>query len=330
MSNRKTPRVSESLQSSDKLTLFKANAHPSEAAIFWGAVFQHPTFVRAAVRALNLQGEPFRMVVGSEDVGYVALISHRRKTIKTVTLPLLFQYFGPMFYEDHNQDHHFLQFDRYLASICDFAYFSMPPMWNETVAYGTGWTCIQKNTLVFTKDRLRRWGSDFLYRVRKKIKIARREKVEISLVDTVPKGLWSASYARRDTKTPIAEQTLIEWCEALVEDSLIKIFAAHVEGKAVAFRGQLIYRGYAYDWVGGSDPAYHPLGVNQLLMAEIGDQLSKSDVHTWDLVGGDIESIAEFKRSFGAIDTPHCHIHKSYNMKGRLFELMRSIKHGRR
>jgi hypothetical protein len=97
----------------------------------------------------------------------------------------------------------------------------------------------------------------------------------------------------------------------------------------VAFRGELLYGRFAYDWIAGSDPEYHPTGANQLLMAEIGREFSSLNLEAWDLVGGGgLNSISEFKKSFGAREIAYCQTYRSFGIKGRLFERLRKMRHG--
>jgi CelD/BcsL family acetyltransferase involved in cellulose biosynthesis len=107
---------------------------------------------------------------------------------------------------------------------------------------------------------------------------------------------------------------------------MLRIYIAKTNGDPIAFRGQLLQGEFAYDWIAGSDPEFHATGANQLLMAEIGHELAGGGIKIWDLVGGQIKSIADFKRSFGAREFYHYQAYKSFNIRGKIFGVMRKLK----
>ena len=153
--------------------------------------------------------------------------------------------------------------------------------------------------------------------------------MEIGRSGCLPAELWEKAYGRRGLGPPIAPHLLDRWVRALMDASLLQIFSARIGGVTIAFRGELILGDFAYDWIAGSDPAHHSSGANQLLMAEIRRELAGLNLKAWDLVKGKVASIADYKRSFGAKDIPYYQACRSYGAKGKAFEIMRSIRHGR-
>ena len=177
---------------------------------------------------------------------------------------------------------------------------------------------------------MKKWGQGFKDDVKNKIRKASREKIEIARTDRFPKQLWETAYSRHGISPPIDPASLERWCQALVASSLLRIYVAKLDGAEIAFRGELLFGDYGYDWIAGSDPSFHSNGANQLLMAEIGRELSVLGLSAWDLVGGEIPSIADFKRSFGADEIPYFQASCAFGFKGKTFEWLRRLRHGRK
>jgi len=294
----------------------------------WGGVFWHPAFASAAGKILELSGKSTGIVYDQNLIGLSNLLFRNRSGLNSASIPLLFQYYGPLFFDARDIRILWEQFDEYLLRSFDFAYLSLPPNSLPLAAISSDWRVVKGHTLAVGSADLQGWGNSFKDDVRNKISKARREKVRISVIDYLPEDLWAVSFARKKLSTPITPAALAEWCRSLTGHSLLRIFAASIDGLDVAFRGELIYGDFAYDWIAGSEPSFHSTGANQLLMAEIGLELSKKPLLTWDLVGGDIKAIADFKKSFGALEIEHLRLYRSFNLKGSIFKYLRSLKHG--
>ncbi|OGC96533.1 MAG: hypothetical protein A2W25_02555 [candidate division Zixibacteria bacterium RBG_16_53_22] len=292
----------------------------------WGGVFYHPVFVSSGARVLKLRGEP-RYISRDGMPGVSNVLYHNRPGITVATLPLMFQYFGPLTFAPAEEPSSGCRILFALPDQIDYAYFSLPPS-IDTSRIPRNWRIHPQRTLVVDRQGLGLWGNFFRDDVKNKIRKGRREKVIISQTSRLPKELWDIAYARKSLRAPIDPSALEQWCDELVAASLLTIHVASIDGKPVAFRGQLVFGEYAYDWIAGSDPQYHSTGANQLLMAEIGDEISKMNLYAWDLVGGQVESIADFKKSFGAAEVVHYHVSAALTPKGRLYSALRKLRYG--
>lgn len=252
----------------------------------------------------------------------------RHRPLKISTLPLLFQYYGLLMLDEENIAMAGSAFDYYFHKNLDYAYFSLPPYMNEFAESLTDWQRIKVLNLFCDREILSRWGTDFLYMVKKQIKKAKRNGIIVERIDNIPMEIWRKAFERKYLATPIHSEQLARWSRQLIDKSLLNVYAAKIEGRAIAFRAELMQGKFAYDWIAGSDPEFNIMGVNQILMAEIGDYLRERNIKIWDLVGGQIKGVAEFKRSFGARDIYHYHISKSYNAKGSLYHFLREIRNG--
>lgn len=294
----------------------------------WGGIFYHPRFVGPAGENLNLRGESCFLVSAGDSSCALNLLLQDRNIVRAATIPLMFQYFGPLFLDKDSEERSMSEVDRYLSGACDFAYFSFSPGFRPGAGFPSGWHPIRAVTLALAADELNNWGGCFRDDVKNKIRKAKRESVKIEPVRSLPAELWSLAYTRRGLKPPMEPPALARWCGRLMADSLLKLYVAKIDENPIAFRGQLILGQFAYDWIAGSDPEFHATGANQLLMAEIGHELAGMGITTWDLVGGQIKSIADFKKSFGAREFYHYLAYKSFSVRGRIFSIARKLKNG--
>ncbi len=275
---------------------------------------------------MGLEGSAKIIEYDGNKIGISNMLFRKRSGIKVATIPLLFQYFGPVFYDSSFEENFLKPVIDHYKETCDFIYLSFTPEFNSIGELSGGWKIRRSSTLAITDSELSSWGNNFRDDVRNKINKANREKVQIIQSDAFNERLWELSFARKGMKPPIKPSYLNKWCSELLNGSLLHIYTAVVDGREAAFRGQLIYGRFAYDWIAGSDPEYHHLGTNQLLMAEIGRELRKKGITIWDLVDGSIKGIAEFKRSFGAVEYHHWQVYKAIGVKGKLFGALRRMK----
>jgi len=295
----------------------------------WGGVFFHPLFIEPAREALNLHGSPQLISIENNPVFISNLITGNSGGIRRAALPLLFQYYGIIPAESNAGSLLADDAMQYFKEKCDFAYFSFTPDFPIEVFADIGWIFRKQSTMALRGDELSAWGNNFRDDVKNKIRKAGRESVHIEEIESLPDEIWSTVFSRRKLAAPISPKRLRKWCDSLMKNSLLKIYAAFIDRSAVAFRGELFHGKYAYDWIAGSLPEFHSTGCNQLLMAEIGSNLKSGGCETWDLVGGGLKGIDDFKKSFGAREYDHYHGEISFNMKGRLFSVLRKLRHAR-
>jgi hypothetical protein len=320
------PRAPGKLQSSNKISFGDHLSHESRLEKSWGGIFYHPAFTAPARDILKLQGRPSYITFDRQQIGAINLLWGKHSFFRAATLPLLFQYYGPLILNNTPCSTVLMELNNYLADLCDFAFLSFPPDIRSLDGFPSAWNTIRNLTLALQAEDLKRWGQDFKDDVKNKIKKAAREKVEIYETNELPLNLWETAYARRGLKAPINPGWLDSWCRALIDASLLRIFTAKKDNAVIAFRGELVLGDFAYDWIAGSDPEFHSSGANQLLMAQIGRELSSLGLAAWDLVGGEVAGIADFKRSFGARDVPYFQAWRSFGLKGRIFEIARKMR----
>ncbi|UCC80323.1 MAG: GNAT family N-acetyltransferase [Candidatus Zixiibacteriota bacterium] len=311
---------------SSKIAFTEAVPEDSQLSSIWGGVFFHPSFVKNGAKYLGLEGSARTIEYDGNIVGISNVLSRKRVGIRAATIPLLFQYFGPVFYDPAFEENFFKRVVDYYEETCDFIYLSLTPEFNSIAQFSNDWTISKSTTLAVTEKEFGGWGNYFRDDVKNKINKANREKVRIVQSDSFNGRLWELSFIRKGKRPPIKPQDLNKWCSDLLDISILKIYSAFMDNVEVAFRGQLVSGQFAYDWIAGSDPDYHHHGTNQLLMAEIGSELKNKGITVWDLVDGSIKGIADFKKSFGAVEYHHWHACKAPGIKGKIFAALRRIK----
>jgi hypothetical protein len=292
----------------------------------WGGVFYHTAFTSSAAKALNLNDAAIAIESHNQVVGAANLLYRPKLIFHPATIPLLFQYYGPILYPDGESELS-AEFEECLSRHFDFAYLSIPPD-IKISQFSKRWKIIPQKTPAILSNGLNSWGNGFRDDVKNKIRKAKREHIEITRGESFPAELWRQTFSHRKMPTPIPVDSLSDWCDDLIKASLLNIYLAKLENRIVAFRCELVFGGFAYDWLAGSDPEFHSTGANQFLMAEIGNEMASLNLRAWDLVGGQVGSIDDFKKSFGAEEIGYLHAIKAFNIKGRIFAMLRNLRNG--
>ena len=292
---------------------------------FPGSVFYHPDFLEISAAVTGLLFQPVLCFDKDELVGLANILSGGKYGFKTVMIPPFFQYFGPVsFSEKQDVFKHLLDF---ISSFADTSVLSLTPEQSSRFS-SSGWKIKNRLTYYLKPDTFDKMKSRCLRNAKKKVNMAARNGVRAATTDKFPEELYLASFARKGLKTPFDIHKLRNWVYSLQAAGLTETFVAVADDHPVAFRTELIWGGYAYDWLAGAATDYLQLGVNQYLMLAIGENLHNRGISHWDLLGGDIKSIAVFKKSFGAAAAGHYEIEKSFTLKGRIYRRLMKFKAG--
>jgi len=240
-----------------------------------------------------------------------------------MTIPKFFQYYGPVAFESPAEVLPALE--KYVGQNADLAIFSIAPQNTDPPMYSR-WNITERLTYNLKPDSLENLRKGCFDDVKNKLNKAAKSGIEIRVGEKFPYDIYEATFKRQGLKPPIPEPELTRWVDRLTEAGLAKTFIAYQSGRPLAFRTQLIAHGYAYDWLAGSFPESNPLGVNQFLIVNIGQELYNGKIENWDLLGGDIKSIGEFKRSFGSIPQKHMQIERGFTLKGKIYRQLMKIR----
>jgi hypothetical protein len=290
---------------------------------FSGSIFYHPDYLESASDILNLQFKPLVCLSTGVLTGIANLLIGGRFNIKTALIPRLFQYYGPVAITGNANV--FKCVTKAIENEIDTAVFSIRPEESSRSDWG-GWHLINRLTYYLKPDTFENMKSCCFPDVKNKINKAIKANVEVKNISRFPYEIYQASFKRQKSAPPLGEEHLSAWVERLTNLNLATTFAAIFEGKTVAFRTQLFWGGYAYDWLAGAYPDYNHLGVNQILILKIGEQFYHKDVKNWDLLGGDIKSIADFKKSFGSTPKSHLQLEKNFSMRGMVYRWLMKYK----
>ncbi len=293
---------------------------------FVGSIFYDYDFLVLSAAILGLKVHPIVILDGSEPLGIANLVVKARPAIKSCTIPHHFQYYGPLIHGKPRECWEAI--DSYLSDHFDLAVFSLVPE-TEGDFIDDRWLRRKRVTFRLEPAAFETLRDRCTDDVKNKLNKAARSGIEIEQVKEFPRAIYRATFARHKLKPPVDDSILHRWIENLDDRGLIKIFVAKVQGVPVAFRAQLRYGRFAYDWLAGSLPEYHPLGVNQFLMLHIGRDHFDRGVQLWDLCGGDVPAVADFKRSFGPTQVSHYEIERRFSFRGNLYRSLMKFR-GRR
>jgi len=290
-----------------------------------GGIFYHPDFLLAASRILGLKFNPLICFTSNKLTGIANLLTGEKYSVKTALIPSLFQYYGPVsLVKDEDIMNELIE---HINNNYDTAVFSLVPEYDLKLI-PQKWQVKKRLTYYLKPDDFDTMKSRSIHGARKQVNKSIKERIEFRHENKFYPDIYLASFKRQNIKSPLDIGLLTDWVIKLIELKLASNFVAIIDGQPVAFRTQLVFGRYAYDWLAGCHPEYLNLGVNNFLVLKIGDYLYKKGIINWDLMGGDIESIGKFKKSFGSIPIQHFQIERNFNCKGRFYRLLMKAKAG--
>lgn len=270
-----------------------------------------------------MKPNPVAILKDNHVVGLANFMLSGKFGFKTMTIPKFFQYYGPILFDSDIGLYDAVE--KYLKQNTNLAIFSLTPEFSNQFKSGL-WKKYDRLTYYMKPDTIENLRNNCFDDVKNKLNKAAKSGVDIKTIDEFPYDIYRATFERRNLNPPIPKSQLVLWVTRLAQAGLAKTYAAYKSDKLMAFRTQLIANGYAYDWLAGSLPDANSLGVNQLLVLTIGQELLKAHVINWDLLGGDIKSIGDFKRSFGSIERRHLQIERAFSSKGKIYRSLMNLK----
>ena len=299
------------------------NSVRADVLSFPGSIFYHPDFLRAASVHLGLQFRPLLCYQSGELCGIANLLGRERLNIKSAAIPQLFQYCGLITMGERGGL--FEAFERKLAENYDLAVLSLTADESRKYAYA-GWRQRKRLTYYLRPDKFESMKRHCSPTFKKKLNKALRSGITFETPAEFPYKIYLMTFQRRGKRPPVAKDRLIEWVNTLTKLKLAETHLALIDNKAVAFRSQLLWADTACDWLAGADPAYSSTGVNQLIMLHIGEVHADKGITHWDLLGGDLPGIGQFKRSFGSQPVHHLQIEKNFSSKGRFYRGLMKLR----
>lgn len=133
--------------------------------------------------------------------------------------------------------------------------------------------------------------------------------------------LLAERYAERGRALPLPPDNLVPFIERMREEKLVRIFTATPTGGASPEAAvAILHDGHtAHYWVAGSRPG----PAMTVLLGEMLPRLHADGLTTFDFVGANTPSIAEFKRRFSPTLTPYFRLEK---IRPRALRVLYSLK----
>ncbi|MEP0548504.1 MAG: GNAT family N-acetyltransferase [Rhodothermales bacterium] len=132
-------------------------------------------------------------------------------------------------------------------------------------------------------------------------------------------ALVEASHARQGQSLGIASESAAALAHGLAEDGLVRAFVARRDGTAEAGLLVLSDGRTAHYWLAGSEPG----AAMTVLLGHVLPRLREEGVATFDFVGANTPSIAEFKRRFGSALVPYFRARHTARPELRLLDRLR-------
>jgi len=294
-----------------------------DSLAFPGAIFYHPEFLEIAACVQKLNYNPVVFKRDNEILAIANILQRKKFTVRSSTIPHLFQYYGPLILKNDPQIASAIE--KHLRPVTDTAIFSITP---ELTGVGRfpGWRIYPRLTYYLAPDSYENMKTRCDATFKKKLNKAAAADLTISQIDKFPWHIYEATFSRKKLAPPLDRQTTCDWVEKLTARGFAATYMIEYEGEMVAFRTELVYNEYASDWLAGSLYDFPKIGINQFLMLKIGEILFRKGISHWDLSGGDIEGVRQFKRSFGAEAKAHIQLEKSFSIKGWVYRKAMKLK----
>jgi hypothetical protein len=297
----------------------------SDALDFPGSIFYEPDFLETASQIQKLDFKPVIVMQNDRVVGLANYLIGGKRGVKVAAIPRLFQYFGPIaLIDDQDIYYHLIE---PLENLVDTAIFSLTPETSRNFD-NKHWTMKDRLTYFLCPDTFNRLRKKCIKSARRRVNQGMNSNIIVDTIAEFPRQLYQASFNRQKAKPPIDIDTLSIWIEKLAELKLLTNYVAIVDSQPAAFITILKYGKFAYTWLSGADTKYLNIGVNNYLILKVGELLYNEGILSIDMVGGDIESIGEFKKSVGGVPAVHYQIEKDFNLKGKLYRMLMKIKAG--
>ncbi len=291
---------------------------------FPGSVFYEPIFLITAAEVLNLEFEPAIAIRDNKVIGLANFLIGKRAGIRSASIPRLFQYYGPIGLGDDPGTANDLALGLIDKKV-DLCVYSLTPEASPQFKL-TNWQITDRLTYYLDTGDYDSMLTACNSNCKNKINKAIRNDILINESPEFPIDIYLKTFSRRNLNPPISPDTLVRWADQLYENGLLKTFIASHNSISVAFRSVFYYGRYAYNWVSGVIPEGFKYGASNLLMLKVGEYLFNEGISHYDLVGGDIKSIAEFKKSFGGHPRKHVQVEKTFTLKGKAYRGLMKMK----
>jgi hypothetical protein len=274
-------------------------------------------YARAAAGASGLRCEIVLVAgEGGDEAG--ALVFHRRRGPYREGVVPPFTAFTPLLLRTppdaaaiHARNSTFEAVLGALESHLDVARLHLPPALTDVrPARWRGWDAAPLYTyrlaLAGEPELTARWSSG-ARRTFRKARGRYRVQADAPGADAVV-GLLAERYAERGRALPLPPGKLVPFIERMREEKLVRIFTATPAGGASPEAAVAVFHdGHtAHYWVAGSRPG----PAMTVLLGEMLPRLHADGLTTFDFVGANTPSIAEFKRRFSPTLTPYFRIEK--------------------
>jgi lipid II:glycine glycyltransferase (peptidoglycan interpeptide bridge formation enzyme) len=277
-----------------------------------GTIFNTSRWASLVCKAFPVEHSIYAVLEHDQIVGGISFFHKRRMGLRILTRIPLSPYTGVLFspvqgakaQKSSTEQHEITSLIlEAIENKFHFAQFGLHPSVNDVRPFlWRGWHTLPQYTYVNSLADIGKTWELLSSSLRRKIHRAEEKSFKVVLKNDVSLLLTfqEMTYAKARLK-PILPRSLFQrYCETIAEANLLRLYSAvDVEGNVHAERALIVDGNRAYDWMAGTNLQLGDEHANQLLVWEIFKRLSAEGIRTFDFLGANTASIAEFKRGFG-------------------------------
>lgn len=150
----------------------------------------------------------------------------------------------------------------------------------------------------------------------RKRRIKKAKKLGVTVFENKTKNidkfydLVQMTFKRQGMATPYSKHMVEKIYEKGLKEKSIRIYYAEYEKEIIACNLLVFDKNTVYYLIGGINPKYKDIGAMDLIQYE-SIKFALNEEKCFDFEGSMVESIEQYFRSFGAVQKPYFHIHKT-------------------
>ncbi len=286
----------------------------------YGTVFHTFEWMDILEKQYKVKKRTLGIFENEELIGVFPTFLQRKAFLKILTSPLhetATPYGGPIV--ENNKLNDVIQaFDTY-SECADYYDITFSPKYNLSQYLQNNFNFVERYTYILNLDQ----PLDLIWEnLNKKCRnaIRKAKKNDVTIVEGNSKkdleDFWrmtEVTFHKWGTESPISIDYTKAVYNAFFPEEQFKIIFAEHDGERIGGAIFLCFADRIYYWQGASYPEYYRFAPNNLIQWHIIEWAVKNGFRTYDMLGANIPSIANFKGSFGGDLVKYSYIQKSHS-----------------
>ncbi len=170
-----------------------------------------------------------------------------------------------------------------------------------------GWLVTPQYTYILELGDKERIWNNFSSSLRRKIRHCEEENFLV-IPETDPERLLDfqiESYSRSGLKPLMSKTDFIKLIDLARKKNICRLYSVSSKDKIHSMRAALTWKNKVYDWIAGTATEHLTSNATHFLVFDILKKFSDEGYSTFDFLGANTKTIADFKRSFGGDLCPY-------------------------